>query len=90
MKENRRLNPRWRLSDRSMERLLQFREFLSCKPELVGNKQQTDEFIELANKVGISFWSGDYIQELIASPDLGKAFEDLNRRWKQARRNSKI
>ncbi|MEC0242091.1 hypothetical protein P4H66_20005 [Paenibacillus dokdonensis] len=54
------------------------------------NKQRTDEFIELANKVGISCWSGDYIQELIASPDLGKAFEDLNRRWKQARKNSKI
>ncbi|WP_246073108.1 ABC transporter substrate-binding protein [Paenibacillus dokdonensis] len=68
----------------------QFQEFLSYKPELVENKQQTDEFIELANKAGISFWSGDYIQELIASPDLGKAFEDLNRRWEQARRNSKI
>ncbi|MWV46469.1 extracellular solute-binding protein [Paenibacillus sp. HJL G12] len=70
--------------------LPQFQEFLSYKPELVENKQQTDEFIELANKAGISFWSGGYIQELIASPDLGKAFEELNRRWKQARRISKI
>ncbi|MGN7359155.1 ABC transporter substrate-binding protein [Paenibacillus sp. SAF-054] len=63
----------------------QFQEFLSYQPEFVENKQQTDDFIELANKAGISFWSGDYIQELIASPDLGKAFADLNRRWKQAR-----
>lgn len=70
--------------------LPQFQEFLSYEPVFVENKQQTDEFVEIANKAGISFWSGDYIQELIAAPDLGKAFGDLNRRWKQARKDSKI
>jgi len=33
----------------------------------------------------MSFWSGDYIQELIAAPDLQKSFDELNSKWKEAR-----
>ncbi|MNE98514.1 hypothetical protein D3C80_1970320 [compost metagenome] len=46
---------------------------------------QTDAFIEMANRSKLSFATGDYIQELIAAPDLQKSFDELNDRWKEAR-----
>lgn len=70
--------------------LPQFQEFLSYNPQFVESVQQSDPLIELSIKAGISFWSGDYIQELIAAPDLKQAFAELNSRWKLARNKSKI
>lgn len=63
----------------------QYREFLSYKPKLLDATVQSDAFIELANRAKLSFWSGDYIQELLAAPDLQKAFDELNAKWKEAR-----
>ncbi|MNP69896.1 hypothetical protein D3C76_1660560 [compost metagenome] len=63
----------------------QYREFLSYEPKLVYGTVQTDAFIDLANRAKLSFWSGDYIQELLAAPDLQKAFDELNAKWKEAR-----
>ncbi|MNC53020.1 hypothetical protein D3C75_1024000 [compost metagenome] len=39
----------------------------------------------MANRAKLSFWSGDYIQELLAAPDLQKSFDELNEKWKEAR-----
>lgn len=63
----------------------QYREFLSYEPKLIDATVQSDAFIEIANKSNMSFWSGDYIQELLAAPDLQKSFEELNKKWKEAR-----
>ncbi|WP_229522410.1 ABC transporter substrate-binding protein [Paenibacillus monticola] len=65
--------------------LPQYREFMSYKPKLVEATVQSDAFIEMANRAKLSFWSGDYIQELIAAPDLQKSFDELNAKWKEAR-----
>ncbi|WP_151737779.1 ABC transporter substrate-binding protein [Paenibacillus tengchongensis] len=65
--------------------LPQYREFLSYQPRLVEATVQSDAFIDMANRAKLSFWSGDYMQELIAAPDLGQSFAELNSRWKEAR-----
>lgn len=62
-----------------------FREFLSYNPRLVEATVQSDAFIEMANRAKLSFWSGDYIQELLAAPDLQQSFDMLNEKWKEAR-----
>ncbi|MNN85255.1 hypothetical protein D3C81_2025210 [compost metagenome] len=63
----------------------QYREFLSYQPELVEATVQTDAFIDMANRAKLSFATGDYIQELIAAPDLQHSFDELNAKWKEAR-----
>lgn len=63
----------------------QYTEFLSYKPKMLEATVQNDRFIELANRAKLSFWSGEYIQELIAAPDLQKAFDELNTKWAEAR-----
>ena len=71
--------------DNTQPSMPQYREFLSYQPNLVNATVQSDAFIELANGTKMSFWSGDYIQELIAAPDLQKSFDELNSKWKEAR-----
>lgn len=63
----------------------QYSEFLSYHPKLVEATVQKDDFIDIANRAKMSFWSGDYIQELLAAPDLQKSFDELNAIWKEAR-----
>ncbi|MNO64434.1 Multiple sugar-binding protein precursor [compost metagenome] len=65
--------------------LPQYSEFLSYHPKLIEATVQSDAFIEMANRAKLSFWSGDYIQELLAAPDLQKSFDELNKKWKEAR-----
>lgn len=62
----------------------QYREFLSYHPQLVESTVQTDAFIDTANRTKLSFWSGDYIQELLATQDLQQSFDELNKKWKEA------
>lgn len=63
----------------------QYSEFLSYQPELVEAVVAKDDFIDLANRAKMSFWSGEYIQELLAAPDLQQSFDELNAIWKEAR-----
>ncbi|WP_150274594.1 ABC transporter substrate-binding protein [Paenibacillus tepidiphilus] len=63
----------------------QYQEFLSYQPTLVEATVQSDAFIDMANRAKLSFWSGDYMQELIAAPDLQQSFDELNAKWKEAR-----
>ncbi|NGZ75327.1 ABC transporter substrate-binding protein [Saccharibacillus alkalitolerans] len=69
-------------------KMAQFREFLSFRPTFVEGVQTGDAFIDLAERANFSFWSGGYMQELIAADDLGEAFDRLNRNWKEARSTS--
>jgi hypothetical protein len=41
--------------------------------------------LEIAASAQISLWSGEYIQEWLAEPELDKVFDEYNRRWKEAR-----
>lgn len=68
----------------------QYREFLSYEPKLIDATVHSDAFIEIANKSKMSFWSGDYIQELLAAPDLQKSFDKLNEQWKEARAATQV
>ncbi len=68
----------------------QYQEFLSYKPKLFDATVQSDAFIDIANRAKLSFWSGDYIQELLAAPDLQKAFDELNAKWKEARAETQV
>jgi raffinose/stachyose/melibiose transport system substrate-binding protein len=65
--------------------LPQFQQFLSFNIEFLERRVPNDLLLEIANTAQIAFWSGDYIQEWIASPDLQKVFTEYNRRWKEAR-----
>lgn len=68
----------------------QYREFLSYEPKLVYGTVQSDAFIDLANGAKLSFWSEDYIQELLAAPDLQKSFDELNAKWTEARAGTQV
>ena len=65
--------------------LEQYKEFLSYGSIPVERQVPSDELLEIASTARITFWSGLYIQEWIASPSLEEIFEEYNARWKEAR-----
>jgi raffinose/stachyose/melibiose transport system substrate-binding protein len=76
--------------DNSKEPMLpQFKEFLSFNIEFLEKSVPNDTLLEIASAAQMTFWSGDYIQEWIAAPSLQSAFDEYNKRWKEARNISK-
>lgn len=65
--------------------LPQYKEFLSYDPILLESTIPSETFLSIANKAKIAFWSGDFIQELVAAADLGEGFQAMNAKWKEAR-----
>lgn len=65
--------------------LPQFQQFLSFNSEFLERRVASDQLLEIANTAQITFWSGDYIQDLIAAPDLQAVFNQYNERWRKAR-----
>ena len=65
--------------------LPQFQQFLSFNSEFLERRVASDQLLEIANTAQIAFWSGDYIQDLIAAPDLQAVFNQYNERWRKAR-----
>jgi len=65
--------------------LRQFQQFLSFSPTFVETEAPSDEFLELAEKAQIPFWSGESIQEWVVADDLQARFEAYNEKWRQAR-----
>lgn len=65
--------------------LPQFQQFLSFKSDFLERKAPIDRVLEIANMAQIELWSGNYVQEWIAAPDLDAVFKQYNERWKQAR-----
>lgn len=66
--------------------LPQYKEFLSYGSILVERQIPSDALLEIADAAQITFWSGLYIQEWIAAPDLQEAFQQYNERWAEARK----
>ncbi|MDQ0060404.1 ABC transporter substrate-binding protein [Paenibacillus harenae] len=76
--------------DNSKEPTLpQFKEFVSFGTEFLEKSVPNDTLLEIAGAAQMTFWSGDYIQEWIAAPNLKDAFDQYNKRWKEARNISK-
>lgn len=65
--------------------LSQYKEFLSYGSIPVERQVPSDELLEIASSAHITLWSGLYIQEWIAAPNLEEIFEEYNLRWKEAR-----
>lgn len=65
--------------------LPQFQQFLSFNSEFLERRAPSDRLLEIAAAAQIAFWSGDYIQDWIAAPDLKAVFDQYNDRWKEAR-----
>lgn len=61
-------------------------QFLSYKPTLVENVPPSDQILQIAEKAKVTLWSGEYIQEWIASANLQQTFEQYNARWQEARK----
>lgn len=66
--------------------LPQFQQFLSFNSEFLERKVASDLLLDISNTAQIAFWSGDYIQEWIASPDLKAEFDKYNQLWREARK----
>ncbi|WP_127533348.1 ABC transporter substrate-binding protein [Paenibacillus kobensis] len=65
--------------------LPQLEQFLSFLPTFVESVPPSDRLLKIAEKANVSLWSGEYIQEWIASTDLKGTFKQYNERWRQAR-----
>lgn len=65
--------------------LPQIQQFLSFNSEFIERRVPSDLLLDIANTAQIAFWSGDYIQEWIAAPDLKAVFDNYNERWREAR-----
>lgn len=65
--------------------LPQLEQFLSFQPIFLEKSVPSDKLLEIAASAQISLWSGDYIQEWLAEPELENVFNEYNRRWKEAR-----
>lgn len=65
--------------------LPQFQQFLSFNSVFLERRVPSDQLLDIANTAQIAFWSGDYIQEWIAAPDLQAVFNQYNERWRKAR-----
>jgi len=61
-------------------------QFLSYKPTFVENVPPSDQILQIAEKAKVTLWSGEYIQEWIASTNLQETFEQYNARWQEARK----
>ncbi|WP_138755310.1 ABC transporter substrate-binding protein [Paenibacillus sinopodophylli] len=73
------------VSEEQSPSLPQFQQFLSFNSEFLERRVPSDKLLEISNTAQIAFWSGDFIQEWIAAPDLQEAFDQYNERWKAAR-----
>ncbi len=65
--------------------LTQFQQFVSFDIEFLERSVPDDQLLDISTRAQISLWSGDYIQEWLAAPDLGAVFAQYNQRWKEAR-----
>ncbi|WP_058302331.1 ABC transporter substrate-binding protein [Gorillibacterium timonense] len=64
----------------------QMAEFKSYNPNFIESVATDPKFNEIANKAEIAVSTGSVEQDLIKAPDLKKAFDDLNKKWADARK----
>lgn len=67
--------------------LVQLEEYMSFKPQIIQVAPESNNFIRLTNKAGIDFMSGNYIRNILLSPDFDGSMAYWNKRWQQAQAN---
>lgn len=67
--------------------LVQLEEYMSFKPQIIQVAPESNDFIRLTNKAGIDFMSGNYIRNILLSPDFDGSMAYWNKRWQQAQAN---
>lgn len=65
----------------------QLAEYMAYKPEIIQAAPESNDFIRLANKAGMDFMSGNYIRNILLSPDFEGSMAYWNKRWRQAKEN---
>lgn len=66
--------------------LPQLTEFMSTNPNKIENVPNTDQFNDIANKAQIDFFGGKYVQKVVVAKDFKAALDELNKKWKDARK----
>lgn len=67
--------------------LPQLAEYMSFKPQMIPVAPESNDFIRLANKAGMDFMGGNYIRNILLSPDFDGSMAYWNKRWQQAKAN---
>ncbi|MDR7092119.1 ABC-type glycerol-3-phosphate transport system substrate-binding protein [Cellvibrio fibrivorans] len=65
----------------------QLAEYMDYKPEIIQAAPESNDFIRMANKAGMDFMSGNYIRNILISPDFDGSMAYWNKRWRQAKEN---
>lgn len=65
--------------------LPQLTEYMSYNPEMIQAAPESNDFIRLANIAGMDFMSGNYIRNILLSPDFHGSMEYWNKRWRRAK-----
>lgn len=65
----------------------QLAEYMAYKPQIIQAAPESNDFIRLANKAGMDFMSGNYIRNILISPDFEGSMVYWNKRWRQAKEN---
>nr|WP_324257448.1 ABC transporter substrate-binding protein [Cellvibrio fontiphilus] len=65
----------------------QLAEYMAYKPEIIQAAPESNDFIRMANKAGMDFMSGNYIRNILMSPDFEGSMHYWNKRWRQAKEN---
>ncbi|AFH61105.2 extracellular solute-binding protein [Paenibacillus caseinilyticus] len=63
----------------------QLKEFMSYTPTFVESVNMDEDFHQISQKAGFSFYDGKIIQEIVISNNLQTVFDKWNTKWKQAR-----
>ncbi|MBK8186659.1 MAG: carbohydrate ABC transporter substrate-binding protein [Cellvibrio sp.] len=63
----------------------QLAEYMSYEPEMIQAAAESNDFIRLANIAGMDFMSGNYIRNILLSPDFNGSMEYWNKRWRRAK-----
>lgn len=67
--------------------LPQLKQFLSSKPQIIQAEPETNDFIRLMNKAGMDFMGGNYMRNILLSPDFEGSMNYWNKKWRQANEN---
>lgn len=67
----------------------QLSQYMAFKPQIIQAAPESNDFIRLANRAGMDFMSGNYIRNILLSPDFDGSMAYWNKRWQQARETFK-
>lgn len=67
--------------------LPQLNQFMSRKPKIIQASPESNDFIRLTNKAGMDFMGGNYIRNILLSPNFEGSMNYWNKKWNQAKEN---